>query len=186
MVKKAFYLRIDDDIELKLPDERDATALFQLIDTNRAYLRQWLPWVDYTKAEEDERAFIRICNSQFQDNQNITCAIWYRNQIVGSIAYHLFDWANRKVEIGYWIAEPYQGKGIMTKSCQALIAYAFDELKLNKVEIRAAIDNHRSAAIPQRLGFVQEGVIREAERLNNRYIGLRLFGLLEREWRAQQ
>ena len=93
---------------------------------------------------------------------------------------------DRRVELGYWLAQPYQGKGLMTRACQTLITYAFSELKMNKVEIRCATGNTASAAIPQRLGFTQEGIIRQAEWLYDHYVDLSLFGLLESEWRQQR
>jgi ribosomal-protein-serine acetyltransferase len=185
MVKRPFYIRVDSEVELKLVAEQDAFTLFQLIDANRTYLRQWLPWIDATQTADDELAFIRSARAQFQANENISCSIWYQRQLVGTIGYHPFNQLNRSVEIGYWLAAQFQGKGIMTKACRAFVVYAFDELQFNKVEIRCAVDNARSCAIPQRLGFQQEGIIRQAEWHYDHYLDLRLYGLLATEWKQQ-
>lgn len=182
MQKKPFYIRIDNTTELKSLTEQDAETLFHTVEVNRLYLRQWLPWIDYTQTIEDELAFIRSVELQYQENQSMSCSIWYQGQLAGSIAYHPFDWANRKVEIGYWLAEQFQGYGLMTKACRALIGYAFNELQLEKVEIRCATGNTRSCSIPQRLGFVHEGTIRQAEWLYDHYVDLHLYGLLVGEW----
>jgi hypothetical protein len=80
------------------------------------------------------------------------------DKLVGDIGYHPIDWADRKAEIGYWLGESFQGKGLMTEACKTLITYAFAELGLNKVEIHCAAENIRSCAIPKRLGFTQEGI----------------------------
>ncbi|GER87780.1 ribosomal-protein-serine acetyltransferase [Dictyobacter vulcani] len=186
MTRKPFQMKLDESLELKSVAERDARALFQLVDTNRLYLRQWLPWIDYTQTVEDELAYIRSVTMQFQDNQSISCAILYKGSIAGTISYHPIDWANRKVEIGYWLGAQFQGKGLMSAACKALTAYAFENLKLNKVEIRCATGNIRSCAIPQRLGFVEEGTIRQAEWLYDHFVDLRLYGLLVSEWKHQQ
>jgi ribosomal-protein-serine acetyltransferase len=183
MTKQPFYKKIDADLELKLVDELDAPTLFQLIETNRTYLSQWLPWIEATQRVDDELAFIRSAQIQFQTNETISCSIWYQGQIVGTIGYHPFNWVKRSVEIGYWLAAQFQGHGIVTRACQALITYAFDELQLNKVEIRCGVDNIRSCAIPQRLGFRQEGIIHEGEWHHDHYIDLRLYGLLASEWK---
>jgi len=90
--------------------------------------------------------------------------------------------ANRSTSIGYWLGERFQGSGVMTKSCKALIEYAFRELKLNRVEIRCAEKNLRSRAIPERLGFVNEGMIREAEWLYDHFVDHVVYGVLAREW----
>ncbi len=181
----ALRIRVDGDIELRLLSEQDAPALYYLVNTNRPFLRAWLPWIDFTQSVEDEAAFIRNVQIQHRDNNGFGCSIWYRGRVTGTIGYHTIDWSNRKVEIGYWIAPQFQGQGIMTRSCKALVDYAFDTLGLNKVEIRCATGNTRSCAIPQRLGFQQEGIIRQAEWLYDHYVDLVLYGLLVGEWRKQ-
>ncbi|GCE26471.1 ribosomal-protein-serine acetyltransferase [Dictyobacter alpinus] len=186
MARKPFYIKINETTELKSITERDARPMFQLIDSNRLYLRQWLPWIDYTRTVEDELAYIRSVAAQYQENQSITCLIIYHGSIAGTISYHPIDWQNRKVEIGYWLGAQFQGKGLMTVACQAMVRYAFENLKLNKVEIRCATGNIRSCAIPQRMGFVEEGTIRQAEWLYDHYVDLRLYGLLKSEWMNQQ
>lgn len=183
MTKQPFYRRIDAELELKLLAEQDAPTLFHLIETNRAYLSQWLPWIEATQKVEDELAFIHSAQIQFQTNETISCSIWYQGRIVGTIGYHPFNWIKSSVEIGYWLAAQFQGYGIVTRACQELITYAFDELKLNKVEIRCGVDNIRSSAIPQRLGFRQESIIYDGEWHHDHYINLRLYGLLASEWK---
>jgi ribosomal-protein-serine acetyltransferase len=174
---------IDQDIELRLLTEQDAAALFSLIDQNRPYLREWLPWVDYTRSVEDERTFIRLLHEQYKENHGFACGIWYQGQITGTIGYHPIDWTHHKVEIGYWLAASYQGKGLMTNSCRAMITYAFDTLKLNKVEIRCATGNVRSCAIPQRLDFKFEGIIKQGEWLYDHFVDLFLYGMLASDWK---
>ena len=71
----------------------------------------------------------------------------------------------------------------MTRSCKALVNFVFDEIGLNRVEIRAAVHNWKSRAIPERLGFTQEGIIRDAEWLYDHYVDHVVYGMLKREWR---
>ncbi len=175
-------IKIDADTEIRIMEERDAADIFALTDANRVHLRQWLPWVDGTRSIEDTRAFIRNVQIQRASNTGFGCVILYKRLVAGTISYHPIDWSSRRVEIGYWLGESFQGKGLMTKACKAMVAYAFDELHLNKVEIRCATGNTQSCAIPQRLGFTLEGVIRQAEWLYDHYVDLRMFGILVGEW----
>lgn len=186
MQNPSLNLPVDPEIELRLIDERDAPRIFALIEQNRTYLREWLPWVDFTRTVEDEITFIRGLNAQYKDNKGFACAIWYQGQIAGTISYHPVNWTDRKVEIGYWQGAAFQGKGIMTKACKLMTAYAFDEFRLNKVEIRCATGNMRSCAIPQRLGFKREGVIRQGEWLYDHFVDLILYGLYADDWYQQQ
>ncbi len=175
-------IRIDEDTELRIYEERHAQEVADLVDQNRTYLRTWLPWVDNSKTVEDSKAFIQSALKQFAHNEGFQAGIWYKDKLVGGIGYNPINWASRKVEIGYWLAESMQGKGLMTRICRTLITYAFNELGLNKVVIRCATGNTRSCAIPKRLGFKQEGILRDAEWLNDHYVDLVVYGLLAREW----
>ncbi len=70
----------------------------------------------------------------------------------------------------------------MTRACRALVGHAFTELNLNRVEIRCASDNARSCAIPERLSFRREGLLREAEWLYDRFVDHVVYGLIRSEW----
>jgi ribosomal-protein-serine acetyltransferase len=63
--------------------------------------------------------------------------------------------------IGYWLAEDYQGRGIMTDCVRMLVDFCFNELDLNRVYITCGFGNKKSRAIPELLGFVQEGILQE-------------------------
>ena len=84
-------------------------------------------------------------------------------ELVGIIGTHQIHWINRTVSIGYWLGEGYQGKGIMTKACKAVIQYLFEECGLHRIEIRAAVDNQKSRRIAERLSFSLEGILRQCE-----------------------
>ncbi len=93
--------------------------------------------------------------------------------------YHLnVDWANRSTALSYWLDEAHQGKGIMTACCRAFVSHAFTTWKMNRITIQCATKNTRSRAIPERLGFKLEGIIREAEWLYDHYVDHMLYGLL--------
>lgn len=177
-----FIIPVDAEVELRILEEWDAQELYRLIDLNRAYLRQWLPWVDYETSIEDSRSFVRRSLQHYLDNEGFTMGIRFRDQLVGVVGYHSIDWPNRKVEIGYWQSADTQGKGIMTRACRAVVQYAFDKLLLNRVTILCAIGNVRSRAIPERLGFTQEGTQREAEWLYDHFVDLAVYSMLAREW----
>ena len=100
MKKPPLYIRIDRDLVLRQVEEDDASALFVQIDVDRSYLREWLPWLDFTQTGQDEHVFIQRMNEQYMMNGNPTAVIWYREQAVGSIGYHPIEWAHRRSEIG--------------------------------------------------------------------------------------
>jgi ribosomal-protein-serine acetyltransferase len=167
---------------LRLLDESDAPALFALIDANRQHLSAWMPWVPHHTSVQQTLAFIRATQRQVADNNGMQAAIVDDGQIIGIIGYHAVDWAQRRTTIGYWLAADHQGRGTMTEAVGALVDQALVAWKLRRVEIRAAVDNDRSRAIPERLGFRQEGLLRQAERLGDRYVDHVVYAMSAADW----
>lgn len=177
-----FSHNVTDDIQLRLLETRHAEELFALTDKNRKYLREWLPWVDATASSQQTKAYIQATLNAFADNNGLNLGIFYKENIAGCIGLHSIDWGNKKTSIGYWLAAEFQGHGMMTRACKALIDYAFYDLSLNRVEIRAAEFNAKSRAIPERLNFRNEGIVRQAEWLNDHYVDHVIYGMLREEW----
>jgi ribosomal-protein-serine acetyltransferase len=98
------------------------------------------------------------------------------------VGVHRVDWANRKASIGYWLAGDAQGRGVMTEAVRAYVDHAFGIWKLNRVTIEAAVENARSRAVAERLGFREEGVLREVERVGERMVDHVVYAMLAADW----
>jgi ribosomal-protein-serine acetyltransferase len=177
-----FFLQVDEHIVLKILEMDDASVLFNLIEKNRAYLREWLPWIDTNTSLDDSKSFIQLTQEQHKQNLGFRCGIWLNNQLAGIVGFQHIDWMNRNVEIGYWLGENFQGLGIITKSCTILIDYAFHEYHLNRIQIRCATGNKKSSSAIERLGFKKEGIARQAEFLYDHYVDLFVYGMTADEW----
>lgn len=182
MRMKSEYLKVDDETKLCLPHPKQAEALFKLIDNQRDYLGRWLIWVDWTKGEENTRKFLKDSYQLNKGGQQLTTIIQHKGEYCGSVGFVKLDKLNHVGEIGYWLSEIHQGRGIMTKSCQRLIRYGFEELGLNRIVIRTAKGNLSSAEIPLRLGFTEEGTQRQAGCIRGVFHDLRVFSLLREEF----
>jgi ribosomal-protein-serine acetyltransferase len=181
-----FQRTVAPGIEIRQFAMGDAETVFRVVDRNREHLRTWLPWVDHTESAEDIREFIRRAQAQFDASQGPNAGIWMGEELAGTIGCHPIDWANRNCSLGYWIAEDYEGQGIITRCCSVLLDYLFHDLGLHRVEIRCGTGNLRSCAIPQRLGFTRESVAWEAEWVNDRWLDLVVWSILEAEWNPQK
>lgn len=178
-----FYRRVAADIEIKLLEPGDAEAIFALTARDRSYLREWLPWVDRTQSPADVRHFIlEVVIPQWRDIRGPQCGIWVEGELAGSIGCHPIDWQNRSCSLGYWIASPHQGRGIVTRCALAMIDHLFGEMGLHRVVIQCGTGNVRSCAVPRRLGFTQEGIAREAEWVGDRWVDLVVWSMLHAEW----
>ena len=177
-----FYYQINEDLQLRILEDRNAEDLYLLIDRNRTYLREWLPWVDTTTLESIKK-FIETSRKQIADNNGFQVGIFYKGKIAGCIGLHTIDWNNKKTSIGYWLAAEYQGNGIMTESCRAIINYVLNDIKLNRVEIRAAEFNRKSRSVPERLGFTNEGISRQVEWIYDHYVDHVIYGMVAENWK---
>jgi ribosomal-protein-serine acetyltransferase len=179
------FAHLGPDALLRPVEDGDVPELFRLVEANRDHLRAWLPWLDSTRAEADLRAWADAEREKAAAGRSVQFAVVAEGRIAGVIGFHEIDWAHGQVELGYWLAEDRQGRGLMTRAAAELVRMAFEELGLNRVGIRTATGNARSRAIPERLGFRHEGVIREGERLYERFVDLDVYGLLASEWRIR-
>ena len=178
-----FHCPIGDNIELRLLEDRHADEIFAVVDRNRRHLRRWLPWVERTRSADDIRAFLENALAGYARGEELHAGIWADGKLIGAIGHHRIHEQDRNTSIGYWLDAAAEGKGIITRSCRALLRSLFEERKLHRVEIRCATGNTRSCAIPERLGFTREGVARGAELVNGVFYDLVIWSLLEDEWR---
>lgn len=179
-----FKLKVDDEIEIRMLEEPDTETIFALVDRNREHLRQWLIWVDRSDTPEITRQYIKDSKRLCENKEAMSAGIWFNGELVGAIGVVAYEWHNRIMEIGYWISADRQGKGIITRAVSALVDYAFNEQNLNRVEIHCATANASSRAIPERLGFKQDGVMREAGLLNGQFVDKVIYSMLASEWKS--
>ena len=179
-----FSTQVDKGLELRLLEARHAEALFGLIDENREHLGYWFPWVEGTKTVEDSGKFIRSGLENFAKGNGFVAGIWVDGELAGTVGLHYISSLFRSTEIGYWLGARYEGRGVMTKTCSYLVTYLFEELKLNRIEIRCAETNGRSRAVPERLGFRLEGKRRKMAYTQDGLTDLLIYGLLADEWRG--
>lgn len=175
---------ISEELSLRMFTVDDADALFELTMASKPYLREWLGWLDYIETVDDSKRNIegRINGLIETGGYPKSFAIIYQGELAGTVGYNELDRGIRCGTIGYWLGQAFQGKGIMSQALETLIEYGFRDLGLNKIEIRVATGNVKSRALPERLGFKEEGVLREAEWLYDHYVDHVVYGLLRKEW----
>jgi ribosomal-protein-serine acetyltransferase len=173
------HIRVNNKIRLETLKMSMKAVVFETIDRDREYLQKWLPFVAFTKEVADTERFIAGLTQTGQKNKETIYSIWYKENFAGLVGFKDTDWTNRKTEIGYWLAENMQGKGIASETVKKLIRYAFTKQHLNRIQIKVAEGNKKSEAIPIRLGFSFEGIERAGEFHENNYLNLKVYSLLK-------
>ena len=166
-----------DDFSLRSLRSGDAPAIFGAIDTQREHLGRWLPFVAATHRVEQTQ---EVVAGMLNDTANPVFTIRSGDAFAGLIGFKSADSTTRTIEIGYWLRSEFQGRGSMTSAVQALCRLAFEEMGMERIEIRCALGNYRSNRIPQRLGFALDRVEVRGERLaDGEFVDLNVY-LLER------
>jgi carbamoyl-phosphate synthase large subunit len=173
--------RLSEHLRLRPVEPSDAAEVHALIEANRAYLAEFMPWAIAGRLE-DTRAYIDSASARLAANDGFDCAIVSDGRIIGMVGFHAVNWDNRSTSIGYWLAAAEQGRGTMTAAVRALVDHAFEVFKLNRLVITAAVQNARSRAIPERLGFRLEGTLRQEELVGDRYYDQVVYSVLAAEW----
>ncbi len=168
---------VDDLISLEKLEAEHAAEIFDMASRNKLYLREFLPWIDHADSIQFFENFISDSLSRYILEIEYPFVIKYENIIIGRIGLYNVDQKNKIAEIGYWIDEKMQGNGVISKSCKSIVDYAFSTLNLNRIEIKCAVENSRSNAIPERIGFSHEGILRQAGIIRGKFHDLHLYSI---------
>ena len=179
-------LKVDNEIKLGTYTEENAEEVFKVVMKNYDHLYQWSPWLDKNYSLERAKEFAKICEKQFEEKTSIPLCIKFNGQVVGGTGFNNFNWDYRTTEIGYWLAKDFNGKGIVTKSCWTLMKYAFEKFQLNRVVIKCVPTNERSRKIPEKLGFINEGIERQGGFHHGKFVDFVVYSMLATDWRKDK
>jgi ribosomal-protein-serine acetyltransferase len=183
-VAEPLHLALDAQRAVRQLAGGDLDELFALQLANQEHLAPWMPWAEHLDRDQSA-AFLAQAEQQAARDDGVHCAVTQDGRIVGVAGFHYVNRADLATSIGYWLAAGAQGRGTMTLALAVLVEHAFEAWGMHRVELQAAVGNVRSRAVAERLGFVHEGRLRQAERFAARYEDLDVFSLLEPEWRLR-
>jgi ribosomal-protein-serine acetyltransferase len=175
-------LHVNQEINLELVSSKHVQGIYNLAESNRVHLRNWLPWLDRMKDVTFIENFVRNTELAYAAKTEYSFVILKDDEVIGRVGLYNINHSNCSGEIGYWIGESHQGKGIVAQSCIQILEFAFQTLNMNRVEIKCAVLNMRSQSIPVQLGFKLEGTLRSAELLHSEFHDLYLYSLLKEEF----
>ncbi len=178
-------IEVAPEIRLVPRHPGDAAEVFAVVDEHRAVLREWLGWVDAMRTVYDMRRYAQYAAAQFESRSAFDFTIRVAGAVAGAVGLHALDWSNGSAQIGYWLAPDARGAGVMTRACETLVTHAFDAFGLHRLEIRCALANARSRAVPERLGFRLEGTLAGAHMLHGTFRDTALYAMTAPAWSRQ-
>jgi len=173
---------VDEQTELMPLAAEHADELFRLTDVHREWLSQWFAWPEDVRSPADSLAYIRRLDAEWRKDRAVLHGLFIDGHLMGVIELNGLDSRDRCGRIGFWLAPAAGGRGRMTRACELIAGWAFEQAGLNRLEIRTTVDNARGKAVPERLGFRLEGIARQAKRLGNRYADVAVYAMLASQW----
>lgn len=171
-------------LTLRCFDQHDAAGLFAIF-SDPGVVRYWSSpeWADVSFArkmiDETEAAY------ESGDGVRLAVILTATGELVGQVNLHHMFHSNRRCEVGYALARAHWGKGYAVEAMQAALAYAFGPLNLNRIEADIDPRNDASEKVLRRLGFKEEGFMRERWIVKGEVCDTTYFGLIKRDWDAR-
>ena len=159
----------------------DVDEMLALSLANQEHLRPWMPWAADVRRENTE-AYVTAAIEQRERDDGVQFVLVVDGALGGALGFHRIDRLHLATTLGYWLAAEHVGRGLATRGVRALVSLAFGPWGLHRVEIDCGVGNARSRAVPERLGFVEEGVRRDGERFGDRYVDLVVYSMLAPDW----
>lgn len=163
---------LTERLRLRAPKRGDVTALHEAIAETLADLVPWLPWARSDHGPAETRRYLRAARGAWSRQSAFEFVIELRDtgRVAGVTSLHRVDWVRAAAGLGYWVRRSEWNRGVATEAASAALAHALGGLRLHRIEALVALENKTSQRVVEKLGFVREGVAREAEFVDGRYL----------------
>jgi ribosomal-protein-serine acetyltransferase len=173
-------------LNIRKYEKGDGKALFHLLErnSNRKYLKEHIDEATKVKTEEEAENRIKELSNDWTEKIRFVMGIWLNatDQYIGQIWIEPNKWKVPSFELGWFLEQTQQGKGIATEAAKASINFIFDYLNAYKIIVITRDDNIRSSKLAERLGFIKEGHLREhSVKKDGSRVGLYYYGMLKKE-----
>lgn len=168
---------------------RDIDALVEAVHTSIPELRRWLPWAHAQYGRTDALRFVRDSAGAWSEGRAFDFVIRPIDRTghhLGNISVWHTSRREQAAEMGYWIRSDEAGTGVATEAGARVLQVAFEELSLHRVTLRIATGNRASERVAEKLGFIQEGLLRQEVLVGGEWLDHSLWGLLESEYRLNR
>jgi ribosomal-protein-serine acetyltransferase len=158
----------------------DGPDLWEAVANCREHLQRWLPWVPYNDSIEANQRYVDACASDWDLGRALRFSIraLEGGRFLGIVGLDSCVHLHRSCELGYWLRRDACGQGLMTEAAGACLGFAFSRIGAHRIRCAAATDNHQSLRVIGRLGFRFEGIARQAEFVDARWVDHAVFARL--------
>ncbi|HQZ52831.1 MAG TPA: GNAT family protein [Thermoflexales bacterium] len=140
----------------------DAAQLFEAATESIDTVYRWLPWCRPGYTLDEARAWVAEQTAAFEEGKEYEFVIVSPSgRFAGGCGIDLIDRTNRRANLGYWVRSSEAGRGAATDAARLAASWAFETLKLIRIEILAAAGNVQSQRVAEKAGAIREGTLRQ-------------------------
>ena len=171
-------------------EDKDVKELLLLV--NDLDVSQYLAIVPHPYSLKDAKWFVNHCKEESKkkprESYELGIELKDKEKIIGIVSITKVDLWDKKATLGYWLGKQYWKNGIMTEAVRKLIEFAFDELKLQRIDVNASTKNKASNSLIKKLGFKYEGMRKRNHRAKStgKYHDANIYGLLKEDWKKKK
>ncbi len=173
---------IGNQIFIRFLEDADAESLLDLHLRNGEFFQKYAPTFDadyYTR--DSKRKYISDSLKQREEDKKYSFGIFLKDtgNLIGEVSlYHIFRSSLQKCLIGYSLDEQYNDRGYTTEAVSLAVEFAFNELKLHRVEAGVMLSNTGSMRILEKVGFHKEGIERKGVKINGQWEDHQVFAII--------
>ncbi|RFM31659.1 GNAT family N-acetyltransferase [Chitinophaga silvisoli] len=170
-----------EHLQLRPISEKDIAALFNLFSSEK--VTRFMDIERFINVSEAAQLVV-FFREKLLSGEGMRWGIFQQDNdtLIGTCGLHHINKTHYKAEMGYDLLPAFWGKGIMTASLNRLLQYAFEVLSLNRIEAVVDPANKLSILLLERLGFQQEGLLRQAFFQKGKFVDAYMFSLLSSEY----
>jgi len=168
---------------------RDASAIHEAVEGSIDDLQLWLPWASRDYSKSVSQHFVRDSIAAWSEGRAFDFAIRRisdPDRHIGNVSIWHTSKQNAVAEIGYWVRSDETRQGLCTEAVAHVLSIGFEELRLHRITLRIAVGNRGSERIAEKLGFLQEGTLRDDVKIGTRWVDHTIWGLLNNEWKVER
>jgi RimJ/RimL family protein N-acetyltransferase len=178
-----YLIQVGKELLLRETSTADLEQLVAVIEANKGFFRTVDFWMAETLVREHVFELVKKAEKSKKEKTGARFCLWDGNDLLGQFNIFDLDRQHRKAQVGYWLAEKYNGKGYARKALNSLVEFGFNVLNLHRLEATTATTNASSIRLLERIGFKREGLLRECFRINDRFVDDYLYSLLSTDRR---
>jgi ribosomal-protein-serine acetyltransferase len=181
--------RLTPQLMLRPFRRRDVGAIHEAVESSIDDLQLWLPWAARDYSRSVSAHFVRDSIAAWSEGRAFDFAMRRPDEPdrhLGNVSIWHTSVQNAVGEIGYWVRSDETRRGYCTEAVAHLLAAGFEELGMHRITLRIAVGNEASERVAGKLGFLQEGILRDEVKIGSRWVDHTIWGLLDREWRIER